>query len=93
MTITYGSILEMRVRKVKSNPRDCTLSIPSAILPGLNADFDGDILNSFNLPLEELWEIFADFSPMAMMINRTTGSIKFDMSGQENITVAIFSDR
>ena len=38
MTITYGSILEMRIRKVKEDADDWTLSIPSAILPGLNAD-------------------------------------------------------
>ena len=37
-TITYGSILEMRIRKVKEDADDWTLSIPSAILPGLNAD-------------------------------------------------------
>ena len=37
-TITYGSILMMKVRKVKKDPNDLSLSIPSAILPGLNAD-------------------------------------------------------
>nr|DAR89249.1 MAG TPA: hypothetical protein [Caudoviricetes sp.] len=34
MTITFGSILEMRIRKVKKDPYDLTLSLPSAILPG-----------------------------------------------------------
>lgn len=34
-TITYGSILMMKVRKVKKDPNDLSLSIPSAILPGL----------------------------------------------------------
>lgn len=33
-TITFGSILEMRIRKVKKDPYDLTLSLPSAILPG-----------------------------------------------------------
>ena len=33
-TITLGSILLMKIRKVKSDPNDVTLSIPSAILPG-----------------------------------------------------------
>jgi hypothetical protein len=37
-TITFGSILMMRIRKIKPDSNDCTLSIPSAILPGLNAD-------------------------------------------------------
>ena len=35
LTITFGSILEMNIRKVKKDPEDVTLSIPSAILPGL----------------------------------------------------------
>lgn len=33
-TITYGSILLMKVRRVKPNVKDLALSIPSAILPG-----------------------------------------------------------
>lgn len=40
-TITYGSILEMKIRKIKPDADDWTLAIPSAILPGLNADFQG----------------------------------------------------
>lgn len=38
-TITFGSILLMDIRKVKRDDRDMSLAIPSAILPGLNADF------------------------------------------------------
>ena len=37
-TITYGSILRMNIRRVKKDSSDLTLAIPSAILPGLNAD-------------------------------------------------------
>ena len=37
-TICFGSILLMKIRKVKKDPDDQTLSIPSSILPGLNAD-------------------------------------------------------
>lgn len=33
-TITFGSILLMRIRKVKRDAEDVTLAIPSAILPG-----------------------------------------------------------
>ena len=36
-TITYGSILLMKIRKVKPNSDDLTLAIPSAILPGLKS--------------------------------------------------------
>lgn len=34
-TITFGSILEMKIRKVKPDSNDYSLAIPSAILPGL----------------------------------------------------------
>ena len=34
-TINFGSILEMKIRKVKKDADDVTLAIPSAILPGL----------------------------------------------------------
>lgn len=33
-TITVGSILKMKIRNVKKDPNDFSLSIPSAILPG-----------------------------------------------------------
>lgn len=36
-TITFGSILLMKVRAVKRDPNDVTLAIQSAILPGLQA--------------------------------------------------------
>lgn len=34
LTITFGSILLMKIRKVKIDSDDVTLAIPSAILPG-----------------------------------------------------------
>lgn len=35
-TITFGSILLMKIRKVKQDSDDLTLAVPSAILPGLS---------------------------------------------------------
>lgn len=58
----------------------------------LNADFDGDVLNHLGLPKEEIWEMFAGFSPTNMLINRTDQTIAYDASALENITIAIFSD-
>lgn len=92
-TITFGSILLMKIRRIKPDSDDMTLAIPSAILPGLNADFDGDELNSIALNLEELVEFFKGFNPMNMLINRTDETIKLDISSTENISIAIFSDR
>lgn len=92
-TITFGSILSMNIRRVKKDADDVTLAIPSAILPGLNADFDGDVLNTLSLTLEELWELLDGFSPTNMLINRTDETIKYDVSALENITLAILSDK
>ena len=92
-TITFGSILMMKIRKVKKDSDDVTLAIPSAILPGLNADFDGDVLNTLALEMEEFWELFDGFSPVNMLIDRVSNIIKYDVSALENITLAILSDK
>ena len=93
MTITFGSILLMKIRKVKKDANDVTLAIPSAILPGLNADFDGDVLNTLSMPLSELSVWFRGFSPENMLIDRVTERIRYDCSALENITLAILSDK
>ena len=50
-------MLLMKIRRVKPDGNDFILSVPLSILPGLNADFDGDKIfkmspNSFNC-----WEL------------------------------------
>ena len=82
----------MNIRKVKPDSSDVTLSIPSAILPGLNADFDGDIINTLALEMEEFWEMFNGFNPRNMLINRVNESIRYDVSALENISISILSD-
>ena len=37
-TINYYSLVFMKIRKVKRDPNDYTLSVPLGILAGLNAD-------------------------------------------------------
>ena len=92
-TITFGSILLMNIRRVKPDASDVTLAIPSAILPGLNADFDGDVLNTMGVEMEELATFFEGFSPTNMLLDRTDETIKSNLSALENITIAILSDR
>ena len=58
----------------------------------LNADFDGDVLNTLGIEMEELSTFFDGFSPKNMLINRTDETIKYDVSALENITLAILSD-
>jgi hypothetical protein len=92
-TITYGSILKMKIRRIKPDPDDVTIAIPSAVLPGLNADFDGDEINEIAIKLKEFEEFFGGFDPKYMIIDRTNETIKMDVSALENISLAIFSDR
>lgn len=91
-TITYGSILLMKIRRIKPDPNDVTLAIPSAILPSLNADFDGDVLNKLGLPKAYVWTVFSGFSPVNMLINRTDETIKMDLSDLENVSLFMLSD-
>ena len=73
-TLNYYSMLLMSIRLVKKDISDFTLSVPLSILPGLNADFDGDILNIIGLMNDEIIHIFRKFDPVTRMImSRDTG--------------------
>jgi DNA-directed RNA polymerase beta' subunit len=73
-TLNYYSMLLMSVRKVKKSIDDFTLSVPLSVLPGLNADFDGDILNIIGLMTDELVYAFRKFDPVTrMIISRDSG--------------------
>ena len=75
-TLHMYSMLTMKIRKVKSNTHDMTLSLPQQILPGLNADFDGDILNMIALLIPEVQYIFRKYDPLTnMMISKSTGEL------------------
>ena len=59
----------------------------------LNADFDGDVLNTLALPKEELAEWFDGFGSTNMLLNRVDNTIRMDCSALENICLAILSDK
>lgn len=67
-TLNYYSILRMRVKEISDDPYDYTLGVPFYILPGLNADFDGDILNIIGLLTSDISKAFRNFSPVERMI-------------------------
>lgn len=73
-TLNYYSMLLMNVRNVKKDIEDFTLSVPLSVLPGLNADFDGDILNIIGMMNKELIYAFRKFDPVTrMIISRDSG--------------------
>ena len=47
----------MNIRKVKRDGNDYSLSVPLSILPGLNADFDGDEQFKMSPNLFNCWNI------------------------------------
>ena len=66
----------MKIRNVKKDDTDFTLSVPLAILPGLNADFDGDVLNMLAMMNKEFVRMFRKFDPVKrMIISRDTSLI------------------
>ena len=66
----------MKIRNVKKDDTDFTLSVPLAILPGLNADFGGEVLNMLGMMNEEFVRMFRKFDPIKrMIISRDTGLI------------------
>lgn len=75
-TINLYSLLRMKVKYVKKPERRATLSIPNTILEGLNADYDGDILNIIALVTPAIQKMFKKFDPVRRyMISRTTGKL------------------
>lgn len=72
-TLNFTSTVLLKVRNVKPDFTDKTLSLPLTILPGLNADFDGDVLNIIMLHKKELVRFFVNFSPIMNIISRDTG--------------------
>ena len=73
-TLNYYSMLLMSVRQVSRDINNFTLSVPLSVLPGLNADFDGDILNIIGMMLDEFVHAFRKFDPVTrMIISRDNG--------------------
>lgn len=73
-TLNYYSMLRLKVRDIHHSKSDYSLAVPLGILDGLNADFDGDILNIIALEGDAIARIFEKFNPIKrMIISRDTG--------------------
>ncbi|HAU84017.1 MAG TPA: hypothetical protein DCW90_00350 [Lachnospiraceae bacterium] len=89
-TLNYYSMLLMHIREIKSDDNDYTMSTPLSILPGLNADYDGDILNIIGCQTEEIRDMFKKFDPIKrMIISRDTGYLNpyFAITKSEKINL------
>ena len=75
-TLNIYSIVLVKIRKVKDDIDDLTLSIPPSILNGMNADFDGDVLNILYIPLPEIQYMLRNFNPVKKyIVSRDSGLI------------------
>lgn len=93
-TINYYSMILMKVRNVKRGKDDYTLAVPLSILPGLNADFDGDILNMICILDDLMKHIFRKFDPVKnMIIGKDTGLINeyFNITKNQKIDLYQFA--
>lgn len=85
----------MHVRQIKADDSDYTMSVPLSILPGLNADFDGDILNIIGCQTDEIKKIFSKFDPVKrMIISRDSGYLNpyFSITKSEKINLYSFAN-
>jgi len=74
-TISYGSILYLRVAGVKHDYDDFTMSIHNGILSLLAGDYDGDVLNIISLKDNETKELMKEvFSPVNLIIDANNGN-------------------
>lgn len=73
-TISYGSILYLRVAGVKPNITDSTMSLHNNILTCLAGDYDGDVLNLISVKDKSTRELFKSvFSPIHLIIDPNNG--------------------
>lgn len=87
-------MLLLKVRRVKRSGTDYCLSVPLSILPGLNADFDGDILNMIAIVDEAIQYMFRKFNPITrMIIARDTGLLNdyFSVTKSQKIDLYHFA--
>ena len=92
-TLNYYSILRMKIRRVVPSSEFFTMMVPLSILPGLNADFDGDILNIIGIMDDSIKEMFKKYDPVKCMItSRDTGLLNdyFAVTKSQKIDVYHF---
>lgn len=92
MTINYGSIICCRVKSVKTDYDDLTLSLSAQVLSSLNADFDGDTLNIISIKSNEFKKkLMAIFNPRnTMFISKNDGYVEGGLIKDQLIGLSYF---
>ena len=89
-TIDYGSVLLQKIVDVTHEIDDLTMSISFMILPGLNADYDGDNLTTMKICSKEQIEEWKRFNPKKyMMISHDDGLLNANMLPIKDLAIGI----
>lgn len=91
-TISYGSILYLRVADVKSDYTDLTATVNNTILSLLAGDYDGDVLNIISIKDNEMKEIFKNvFDPERLVIDVNDSRFNEKLNLERDQVLGIFS--
>ena len=91
-TLKYQSMVLMKIRKIKPDATEYCLSVPLSILPGMNADFDGDILNIIGLIDDALIYMFRKYDPISrMVIDRDSGYLNKNYSVNKDQLIDLYA--
>jgi len=90
-TISIGSILYLKIGKVKPDYDDVTLGISNNLLAVLSGDYDGDVLNIIPIFDTIMKEHFSLLSPDNLIVNRDDGRFNSDFDMAKDQVLGIFA--
>lgn len=88
-TIGYGSILFLKIKEIKRDYKDYTMSVHNCILDLMAADYDGDTLTSIPIFDQELKKTFQVFNPTNMIISNNKFELNSNICIQNDIILGI----
>ena len=91
-TISYGSILCLKIVQVKEDYEDLTTSLHNGILSLLAGDYDGDVLNIISIKDNETKKIMKQvFDPVQMIIDSNTLEFNDSLNIERDQVLGIYS--
>jgi hypothetical protein len=86
--INYQGISSSAIRDIRKDPSFMMLVLPLMVLPGFNADFDGDQMNMYKVPDTKYYsavQMFNKFNPRFFhAISRINNDVDIRLSALEN---------
>ena len=90
-SISFGSVLYMKITAVKKDIHDYTLSIHNNVLSLMGADYDGDVLNVIVLIDEQFKTTFSKLSPVNMLLDNNNGAFNTAISLERDQILGLYS--